>query len=196
MLQTLKYLLFGTTPSEPTCKRQPGFTGADQETYKQWLQQKTYLNWTPFLFKAYHFNKAGIRPDYKLERIQERGKNGVIFFYDDRIGPQNFRFLYEHLKEKVLQINYRIHAADIRTCRKNDFSETIHKYYLTPRPNCLKESVLCNQLYGTISIDLILIDSQPAFMRIIANAYECGTFSKPLAFEELLAHLLERPACS
>lgn len=192
VLQNFKYLFTKNKSSQATCKRQAGFTSADQEVYALWLKHKTYLNWTPDLFKAYHFDKAGIRPGYKLERLQQLGKNGVIFFFDDRIGEQNFRFLHELFKDQVVQLGYRLHSADIRTSPKDTFSETIHKYYFTPPPTCLNDSIICNQLYGNISVDLILLNAQPSFIRIIANAYLSCAFSKALPFEELLHNLLVR----
>ena len=194
MLETLKYFLFGNKGTLPICKRHGGLSRAEKEAYNHWVLQKTYLNWTPNLFKAYHFDKAGIRPDYKLERIQQACKNGVIFSYDDRIGVQNFKFLYEFIKDQVLQLGYRLHCADIRKCQKNGFPETIHKYYLTPPPSCLKESSICNQLYGTISVDLILIETQPAFIRIITNSYLSCDFSQALPFDELLNRILNNAA--
>ncbi|QMU27784.1 hypothetical protein [Adhaeribacter radiodurans] len=193
LLQNFKYLFTKNKSSQPTCKRHSGFTGTDQEEYAHWLQQKTYLNWTPALFKSYHFDKAGIRPTYKLERIEQLGKQGVLFFFDDRIGEENFKFLTEFLKDQVIQLGYRLHSADIRTNPKAEFIETIYKYYFTPPPACLANSILCNQLYGNISIDLIHLNAQPSFIRIVANSYLSCAFSKPLPFDDLLDNLLVRP---
>ena len=193
LLHTFKYL-FGKSRELPaTCKRQSGFTTADQKVYAFWLEQKTYLNWTPEWFKAYHFTKAGIRPAYKLERLQQPGTNGVIFFFDDRIGEQNFRFLHELFKDQVMQLGYRLHAADIRTNQKDNLFETIYKYSFTPPPTCLNNSAICNQLYGNVSIDYIVLDAQPSFIRIIANSYLNGAFSAAKPFDELLHYLLKQP---
>ncbi|QNF33029.1 hypothetical protein HUW51_09890 [Adhaeribacter swui] len=192
LLLTFKNLFGKSKGSQTTCKRQSGFTSADQEAYAQWRQSKTYLNWTPDLFKAYHFDKAGIRPAYKLERLQHPGKNGVIFFFDDRIGEQNFRFLHELFKDQVLQLGYRLHSADMRTTKKDNLSETIYKYYFTPPPACLNNSAICNQMYGNVSLDYIVLDAQPSFIRIIANSYLSCAFSQAQPFEELLDYLLTR----
>ncbi|MDQ3289935.1 MAG: hypothetical protein M3Q05_01460 [Bacteroidota bacterium] len=193
LLQNFKYLFSKNKSSQPTCKRHNGFCGADQEAYTQWLQHKTYLNWTPALFKSYHFDKAGIRPTYKLERIEQLGKQGVTFFFDYRIGEQNFKFLNEFLKDQVIKLGYRLHSADIRTNPKNNYTETIYKYYFTPPPACVEGGILCNQLYGNISIDLIQLNAEPAFIRIVANSYLSCAFSKALPFEDLLDYLLVRP---
>ena len=194
LLHTFKHLFGKSKESPATCKRQAGFTSADQKAYALWLQQKTYLNWAPDWFKAYHFAKAGIRPGYKLERLQQPGTNGVIFFFDDRIGEQNFRFLHELFKDQVMQLGYRLHAADIRTNQKDNLFETIYKYYFTPPPTCLNNSVVCNQLYGNVSIDYIVLDAQPSFIRIIANSYQNGAFSAAQPFDELLHYLLVQSA--
>ncbi|PSR53818.1 hypothetical protein AHMF7605_09945 [Adhaeribacter arboris] len=193
MLQNFKYLFSKNKSSQPSCQRQAGFCRADQEAYAHWLQQKTYLNWTPEFFKAYHYDKAGIRPSYQLERLVQLGKQGVIFFFDDRIGEQNFKFLNEFLKDQVLRLGYRLHSADIRTNLKNNYTETIYKYYFTPPPSCVDGSILCNQLYGNISLDLIQLNAQPAFIRIVANSYLSCAFSQALSFDDLLSHILARP---
>lgn len=136
--------------------------------------------------------KAGMPPQYKVERINQLGKQGVVLFFDARIGHRNFQFLHEYLKDQGLALGYRLHTADIRTKQKEHFTEIILKYYLMPPPATEAGSGLCNQLYGTISIDLIRLNLQPTFIRIVANSFLSCAFSPALSFDELLNHLLER----
>lgn len=193
MLQTLKYLFSARKGAPAGCELPAGFSTADQAAYDQWRQQKTYLNWTPDFFQAYHYVKAGMHPHYKVERINQLGKQGVVLFFDPRIGNRNFHFLHEFLKDQGLSLGYRLHAANVRTKEKDAFTEIITKYYLMPPPTSEAGNGLCNQLYGTISIDLIQLNLQPTFIRIVANSFLSCAFSPALSFDELLNHLLERP---
>ena len=180
-------------PLQPCCKRQVAFSEAELAAYQHWREQKVYLNWTPDFFKAYHYDKAGIRPDYKLKRLQQLGHQGVVFCFDARIGNPHFRFLYEFLKDQALTLGYQLRTADVRTNKKESFTESIYKYYLTPLPASINNSSLCNQLYGNISIDLIQLNQQPTFIRIIANAYLSCAFSDAIPFDELMHCLLVKP---
>jgi hypothetical protein len=102
--------------------------------------------------------------------------------------------LYEFLKDQALALGYHLRTADIRAVNKESFKESIYKYYLTPLPALVNGSSLCNQLYGNISIDLIQLNQQPTFIRIVANAYLSCAFSEALTFDELLNRLLIKPA--
>ncbi|MEJ8802023.1 hypothetical protein [Pontibacter sp. H249] len=160
--------------------------------YKNWVKAKVYLNWTGPFFRAYHFQKCSIRSHtLRVQLIEETNIKGGIFFYDPSIGPKNFQFLFDYLKECVQQVGYKLHSTNKQQIRHKLYKEQIERYILTPPATDIPDTNLCNQLYGNIQLDLVLVNKLPGYIRIVANTYTDPYFSKPLPFTELLEKTLQ-----
>ncbi|ARS35249.1 hypothetical protein CA264_07245 [Pontibacter actiniarum] len=174
----------------PTCtklERSAKFKAA----YQAWVQAQVYLNWTGPFHKAYHFQKAGISGGLRVQLVQEEHMKGAVFFYDPSIGPANFSFLYDLLKDRLQQHGYTLRSCDKLEVRHERYTEQVEKCLLTPPASDLPGTSLCNQLYGNILLDYIKVNKHPGFIRFIANTYNDSYFSTPLPFEELLEKVLQ-----
>jgi hypothetical protein len=160
--------------------------GAEEKAYQRWVEKKTYLNWMPFIFKAYHFKKCKINSPFRLQLMQSSHKKGVILFYSPEIGKQNFRHLFEFIKDQGLRAGYQHHLSDQRVISHERYTETIDKHYLKPPAVDVPGSRLCNQLYGNLMVDMVSINGQPGFIRFYVNTYHDALFSEPLPFDELM----------
>lgn len=158
----------------------------EQEAYRQWVEQKTYLHWCPAIFKSYHFKKCNITPGFRLQLLQSPNRQGVVLFYSPEIGGQNFWHLFAFLKNQSLRVGYQHHLSDQRVISHERYTETIYKHYLKPPAVDLPDSGLCNQLYGNLMIDLVSINGQPGYIRFYVNTYHDSFFSPPLPFDELM----------
>lgn len=181
------YSFFGspgkaTAPSWKTLQRKP----AEVKAYRQWLEQQTFLRWTPCIFKSYHFQKCKVKSSFRLQLLHSAHKKGVVLFFSPEIGKHNFRHLFQFIKDRCLQLGYAHYLSDQRITTHERYTETIDKHYLKPPPQDVPGSVLCNQLYGNIIIDLVSINGQPGFIRFYVNTYGDTLFSEPLPFDELM----------
>ncbi|MFD2245176.1 hypothetical protein [Pontibacter ruber] len=182
--------MLGWGSTSPTCKkltRQTAFVNA----YQQWVNAKTYLNWTPLFYKAYHYQKAGITGKLRVQLVEEHNLNGVVIFFDPTIGAENFTYLFELLKDRLLQVGYTLHSSDQHVTRHQRYTELIEKYFLTPPAADVAGTNLCNQLYGNILLDQVKVNGRPGYIRFVANAYADAFFSEPLPFNELLEKVLQ-----
>ncbi|MCX2741808.1 hypothetical protein [Pontibacter anaerobius] len=182
--------MLGFRKKLPTCsalKRSPKFLAA----YQRWVSKQVYLNWTGPFFRAYHYQKAGMPCNYRVQLLQEEHFKGAVFFYDPSIGPENFSFFFELLKERVLQQGYTLHSGNKLQVRHERYTEQIEKLLLTPPASDVPGSSLCNQLFGNVILDYIKVNKHPGFIRFAANTYHDAHFSKPLPFEELLENTLQ-----
>ena len=160
--------------------------------YKRWVAAKVYLSWTIPFFNAYHYQKCRISATpFRVQLIEETNLKGAIFFYDPAIGAQNFMFLFELLKDRVLQSGYQLHSSDTRVIRHKRYTEQIERYVLTPPASDVPGTDLCNQLYGNIHIDNVMVNKAPGYIRFVANTYTDPYFSKPLPYMELLKNILQ-----
>ncbi|WP_324670779.1 hypothetical protein [Hymenobacter sp. GOD-10R] len=170
-------------------------TAAEQRAHTQWLAEQVYLNWAGPYFKAYHFCKAHITngQGLRVQMLQETGRQGAVFFYDPSIGPGNFRHFFDFLRDRVLALGYNLSTSDQRVHRQPRYTETIYKHFLKPKPNDCTETGRCNQLFGTITIDLVTINKQPGFIRFFSNPYQDAIFTPAHSFNELMEQVLNLP---
>ena len=185
----LKQLL-GWGSTTPTCKKLKRRT-AFVNGYSRWVDARTYLNWTPLIYKAYHYQKAGLQAKLRVQLVEQDNRSGFLLFFDPAIGAENFSFLFELLKDRLIEAGYVLHNSDQHVIRHKRYSELIEKYFLAPPAADVPGTNLCNQLYGNILLDYVKVNGHPGYMRLIANAYKDSFFSQPLPFNELLDKILK-----
>ncbi len=171
-------------------------SAAEQRALAQWVAAGTYRNWTGPYFKAYHYGKAGINAPQglRVQLLHDCGRQGAVFFYDPSIGPQNFRFFFDFLRDQVLGQGYNLASSDWRTRKNEHCTETVHKHFLKPKPQDCPKSGNCNQRFGTITLDLILMNGNPGFIRFSQNPYQDAIFTPPHSFDELMELVLQHNA--
>jgi len=172
----------------PTCRKLKR-SAAYKVAYKKWVTAQVYLHWTGSFHKAYHYRKAGLAHAFRVQLIEEENRKGAIFFHDPAISTENFNFLFDFLKDRVLELNYRLHSMDALENRHARYKEQVEKYFLLPPASDVPGGSLCNQLYGNITLDYIKINSHPGYIRLRANTYTDPYFSKPQPFMDLLDKL-------
>ncbi len=182
--------LLGQEKGHATCTKLER-NGKYEASYKMWEANQLYLNWTSLFYKSYHYLKAGFPAPLRVERIQDTHVRGVIFFYDTSIGPDNFCYLFDLLKDRVKAQGYTLHSCDKLEIRHERYTEQIDKHMLTPPASDLPGTSLCNQLYGNVLLDYIKVNKRPGYIRFVANAYNDAYFSRALPFEELLEKVLQ-----
>ncbi|MBJ6109240.1 hypothetical protein JAO73_09470 [Hymenobacter sp. BT523] len=163
--------------------------------HARWVEQRVFLNWLGPYYKAYHLHKggAGGSRGLRVEPLRESGRQGVLLFFDDSIGPGNFRHFYEHLGERVLALGYHRACADRGVKQRAGHTETTLKQLFKPNPTDCPTTGHCNQRFGLITIDLVALNGEPFFIRLATNAMLEPCFTPAGSFEELLKSLLDAP---
>jgi hypothetical protein len=156
-----------------------------------WVNSSDCKALTTAFHKAYHYKKAGMQCNYRVQLVQEENRQGVVFFHDPAISQQTFSYLFDHLKDQTLLLGYRLKSADKRKIVHERYTQKTEAYYLTPLPKDVPDSSLCNQLYGNILIELTLVNNHPGFIRLIANKITDPFFSEPLPFVEFLERIMQ-----
>ena len=167
-------------------------TSAQARRHARWVEQHVFLNWLEPYFKAYHLRKGGAagRRGLQVDLLHEPGREGALFFYDDSIGPGNFRHFYEHLGERLLHLGYHQACADRCTQQQQHLAETTLKQLFKPNPTDCPDTGHCNQRYGLITTDLVAVNGMPYYIRVATNAVVQPGFTPACPFDELLKNLL------
>lgn len=145
------------------------------------------------VWEAWQLKKDKQPAALQVHLLKTDGSNGIAITYHPKIGTDAFQFFFDHLKEQVLQIGYKLYSSDRRIFVRSDYSETIEKHYLKPPVDLRVENgevQRCDQRYGNIIIEYIQIDDKPSFIRLMGHYYEDQLYLKPLPFDELLREIL------
>ena len=187
--------LFRPKAAAPAAWHAVTLTPAQVECHARWVEQRVFLNWLGPYFKAYHLRKggAGGNRGLRVQLLHETGRQGALLFFDDSIGPGNFRHFFEHLGERLLALGYRRACADQCTTQRANHAETTIKQLFKPIPADCPHTGHCNQRFGLITIDLAAINGQPLFIRVASNAVLQPGFAPAATFDSLLQALLDAP---
>ncbi|MBD2768323.1 hypothetical protein IC235_10500 [Hymenobacter sp. BT664] len=168
---------------------------AQVQRHAAWVEQCVFLNWLGPYFKAYHLRKGGAAGarGLRVQLLQESGCQGALLHYDPSIGPGNFRHFYEHLGERILALGYHRACADQCTQHHANHTATTLKQLYKPNPVDCPKTGHCDQRFGLITVDLVAMNQQPVFIRLMSNAVRQPGFTAPGSFDELLKCLLDAP---
>ncbi len=155
------------------------------------MQQQTYRNWLAPYFKAYHYGKAGMgcgAQGLRAQPLNEGGQQGTLLFYDPSIGPENFRHLFDLIRDRVQDLGYQLACSDVRTRRHPRYTETIAKHLLKPLPTSCPETGRCQQRFGTVAVDLVSLNDRPGFIRLVSSActFDDAVFCPAYSFDQLM----------
>ena len=167
----------------------------EAQRHARWVEQRVYLNWLGPYFKAYHLRKGGAAGarGLQVQLLQENGRQGAMLFFDDLIGPGNFRHFFEHLGERLVNLGYHRACADQCTKLHPQHAESILKHLFKPNPTDCPRTGQCDQRYGLVTMDLVAVDDQPMFIRIASNPVLQPGFTPAASLDDLLKALLEAP---
>ena len=173
----------------------PEPTPAQRQLHRAWVTERVYRNWLGPYYKAYHLRKggAGGRRGFRVDLLHEEGRQGALFFYDHTIGPGNFGHLYQLLGERILALGYHRACYDTRRRRHQQLHETTEKQLFKPLPTNCAESGRCNQRFGLITLDLIMVNDRPLFIRLSTNPVHEDYFTPPYSFDALLKVVFDEP---
>lgn len=117
-------------------------------------------------------------------------KGFVIHFYKTNYTLREATHFFDYLKEKVLQLEYWPQISDTRTYNRPGWVETVERHYLKPKPDFSNRNSPINQRFGNITIENILRDAQPYYLKFRVNSYNDHLFLQPEDFHELMQALL------
>ncbi|KAA9339744.1 hypothetical protein F0P96_03765 [Hymenobacter busanensis] len=164
-------------------------SASELRAYARWVHARTYLNWLGPYFKAYHYAKAGLptaHGNLRAQLLQECSHRGAVLLYDPQIGPENFRHLFDLIRDRVQALGYHLASSDLRIRQHPRYTEAIAKHFLKPLPTDCPETGRCQQRFGTIAVDLVTLNGLPGFIRVMANVIDDGMFCPAFSFDELM----------
>ncbi len=150
------------------------------------------------IIQAYYYKKSGIQSEIIVHLFNSAYANGFAITYLPRIGEKNFQHLFDYFRDQVLTMNYRLAGSDRMIVDKKDFVETREKHYLKPPTQveamAKTKKNRMDQLYGNISLEYVLINTQPSYIKVLASIYSDSLYKQALDFDDFAKHLFNNNA--
>ncbi|WP_051049925.1 hypothetical protein [Nafulsella turpanensis] len=155
--------------------------------YKVWKESSYLADLLRAVEVSYHSKKNRKEGMYHMHLFQSAPANGFALSYHPAIGARSFQFLFDYLRDQVLQLDYRLQNTDRHIRDRGTYVQTTEKHYL--KPNSPLHQKLNNQRYGNILLEHVLIDQQPSYLKLLVNVYSDHLFTEALSFDDLLSKL-------
>ncbi|MEM8909545.1 MAG: hypothetical protein AAGD05_16985 [Bacteroidota bacterium] len=182
-----------SSPSQPVIHEVIERTPGEQADYQQWkktLASRRLLDWLNGQYIAYSHDPE--HTDESIDFLNTPSSKGfVIHFHQTRYPAREVTHLFDYLKEKVLDMEYRTYLSDYRTYNRPKWVETVQRHYLKPPNNFRKLSKeKLQQKFGNITIELLFRNEQIHNLKFSATAYRDRLFEDAEEFKKLMQGLM------
>ncbi len=158
--------------------------------YQAWENSEEARSLIEDIERGYYLKKQGIVSGVDVHILNSQYANGFAISYGEAFTEETFKHSFDWFKERVLQFGYKLSVADRKISEKDNYEETVEKWYLKPITEDL-DTNLANQRYGNITVEKIDIDRKPNYIKFLASIYQDRLYSKALTFDELLEELFK-----
>lgn len=165
---------------------------ADVEAYENWKRTEGFPNLISDVERAYYLKKQGIISSVEVHLLESKYSNGFAISFNQEFTTDSFKHTFDYLKEKSLEQGYKLAQGDRRILDRENYEETIEKWYLKPNSEDLGMGI-ANQRFGNILIEMTDIDRKPSYIKLMANIYQDRQYKEAEPFSELIK-LLFKPA--
>jgi|TARA_B110000285_G_scaffold159560_1_gene178048 hypothetical protein len=169
----------------------------EKERYEHWkrtLAKQRLLEWLNTQYATFTISGES-EIDKTIDFLNTPSSKGFVIHFNDRFhNRSNIIHLFDYLKERVLEMNYKLYMSDIRTYNKtrNDktWVETIERHYLKPRFKVLEDHTF-DQMFGNIRVELLFRNDEIRNLKFSATRYNDRSYKEANTFNDLMRELLK-----
>jgi hypothetical protein len=165
-------------------KRTPGFI----DDYRNWANDSKFLVLKKDILKSWNLNgdKEALQVDMTLYTSDYA--NGFTIYPEYKKTKLPLSFLMEYIKDRMINISYRLAHADRKIKENHTYIETLEKYYLKPP---LSSAIPKDQLYGNVILELLKHGQEEIRLQFLVNIYSDRLYSRARDFNELMSVIFD-----
>lgn len=161
----------------------------DIHNYESWKRSENSNVLIADIERAYFMKKQGIVSAVEVHLLDSQYSNGFAISFNDQFSQESFTHIFDFFKERGLELGYKLAQGDKRILDKENYEETIEKWYLKPIAGTING--VSDQKFGNILIEKIEIDRKPSYVKLMANVYQDRLYTKAKPFSELIESLFK-----
>lgn len=158
------------------------------QAYQEWKSSGQAEDLMRKIKKSLQMKQCGTEGLYPVHLFNSAAANGFAISYHPTISRQEFRFLLDYLRDRVLDMGYRLANTDHQIRDKETYVQATEKHYLKP-PLSPAEAKKAEQHYGNILLEYVLIDNQPSYLKLMVTIYTDHLYTKAHSYDELVERL-------
>jgi len=148
-----------------------------------------------------HHKLVQLLKDQLLDSADKNGPNiitvssqstmGFILAYDNaNFTVEEFKYLFDLLKDAVLELGYINKLADRRVDFLDDSVQMKERYYFKPKFSFDEDLMKGDQGFGNLTLELLFIDEQPKQLKFHRNIYSDRNYHPAKPYDQLITDLL------
>lgn len=181
-----------SSPSNPAIHTVIERTEDEKEAFQGWktsLIKHRLIAWLSDQYAMFRVLPEDI--DEGLDFLDSPSSKGfAIHFYKTNYNRREVTYFFDYLKEQIRNLDYKVQLSDSRTYNRQNWVETVERYYLKPRPNFEKGKKM-DQRFGNVTIELELRDDKVHQLRLQATTYRDRMYSQAEDFRDLMQAVLQ-----
>lgn len=156
----------------------------DFNYWKNTLVRRRLIDWLNDQYAIYLIRPNDI--DEALDFLDSPSSKGfVIHFFRTQYSRRDVTHFFDYLKERVLELDYRVQISDTRTYNRENWVETVERHYLKPKPDFERKGKI-NQQFGNVTIEFELRNDAVYNLKFRATSYKDHLFKDAREFKELM----------
>lgn len=187
--------IFGRLFSDHTSdfKYKENFTQSieEEQLTRNWLISIEAEKLVAHVYRLYHLKKAGISNKPHLHLMSSPYANGFALAYEEPFLEENFSNLFFGFGLRMLDLGYYRVSMDRTFNESAGLIKITEKQYFKPlsleAPNQKKD-----QIFGNVSIEKVLLDHKPSFLKVLATVYSDQLYLDARPFDQFIEELLKQ----
>lgn len=141
------------------------------------------------LLRREHGEAGKLGPAHRAFQLYETPQsNGFYFNTAVGLAPEEFAYMLEHFREVTESLGYRKQIADRRMSERGTDVHCTERIYLKPDLLAGFDPPL-DQLYGNVHLELVLLNEQPSYLKVMAHVYQDRNYKTAMPFDGFVEKL-------
>lgn len=163
-------------------------SSAELSVYEAWKDSSEMQRLFDDLYDNYLREVNDRENPLGLYVLDSKAASGFYFRISPPFDTKNIYFFFDALRDKVLQEGYYLYTSHRKVFLKNGKTEISEMHYLKP-PASSDMTLPQDQMYGNIQIDLVIVEGEPQYIKLMASVYSDRNYSEALNFSLLMEKL-------
>jgi hypothetical protein len=157
------------------------------KTYDEWKNSPEAADLLRRVENSFRMKESQVEGLYPIHLFNSAAANGFALSYHPTISRQEFHYLMDFWRDRVLAMGYRLANTDRQIREKETYIQTTEKHYL--KPPLSRGKTIAEQRYGNILLEYVLIDNEPSYLKVMVTTYTDHLYTKAESYDELLEML-------
>jgi hypothetical protein len=155
--------------------------------YESWYKDRKYQAIDDEVYESYRKRLHNILSSLNLFVYRSPQANGFYFTYEERFGPEEYSFYFDSLRDRVLALGYSLYHSNREFKNKPNHVEKTETHYLKPiQTKEQMQTNIADQKYGNVIIDLVFVNNDPSYLKVMVNVYSDSLYTEALPFSAFM----------